>query len=109
MSKMKSVYGEPKDNYTFKIRLKSTILVIWFVILTIICLLPIYILIINATRGTSEIANGISFLPGSHLGKNFDTTKGILRWKHRKYSYKPLLVIWPTANASGSAEALAQL
>ena len=50
MSKMKSVYGEPKDNYTFKIRLKSTILVIWFVILTIICLLPIYILIINATR-----------------------------------------------------------
>ena len=59
MSKMKSVYGEPKDNYTFKIRLKSTILVIWFVILTIICLLPIYILIINATRGTSEIANGI--------------------------------------------------
>ena len=73
MSKMKSVYGEPKDNYTFKIRLKSTILVIWFVILTIICLLPIYILIINATRGTSEIANGISFLPGSHLGKNFDT------------------------------------
>ena len=67
MSKMKSVYGEPKDNYTFKIRLKSTILVIWFVILTIICLLPIYILIINATRGTSEIANGISFLPSCRI------------------------------------------
>ena len=50
MSNMKSVYGQPKDNYMFKIRLKSTILFIWCVILTIICLLPIYILVINATR-----------------------------------------------------------
>ena len=73
MSDMKSVYGAPKDNYTFKIRLKSTILVIWFIILTIICLLPIYILIINATRASSDIANGISFLPGSNLSKNIET------------------------------------
>ena len=70
MSNMKSVYGTGKDNYTAKIRLKSTILVIWFIILTIICLLPIYILIINATRENSEIANGISFVPGTNLGKN---------------------------------------
>ena len=71
MSKMKSVYGEPKDNYTFKIRLKSTILVIWFVILTIICLLPIYIIVINSTRTTADIIqNGISFIPGTNLFQN---------------------------------------
>ncbi|MBO5163069.1 MAG: carbohydrate ABC transporter permease [Ruminococcus sp.] len=71
MSKMKSVYGEPKDNYTFKIRMKSTILFIWFLFLTIVCLLPIYILIINATREHSQVANSISFIPGSHLVENF--------------------------------------
>ena len=45
---MKAVYGQAKDNYMFKIRLKSTILFIWCLILTVICLLPIYILLINA-------------------------------------------------------------
>ena len=50
MSNMKSVYGQGKDNYMFKIRLKSRNTFIWFVILTLICLLPIYILLINATR-----------------------------------------------------------
>ena len=73
MSKMKSVYGEPKDNYTASLKRKSVILTIWFVILTVICLLPIYILIINATRSNSSIANGISFVPGTSLGKNINT------------------------------------
>jgi len=73
MSKMKATYGEPKDNYTAKLKTKSTILTIWFIILTIVCLLPIYILLINATRNTHEIANSISFLPGSNLGKNIET------------------------------------
>lgn len=72
MSKMSKTYGEAKDNYTAKLRTKSIILTIWFIILTIICLLPIYILIINATRSSTEIANGISFLPGTNLGKNID-------------------------------------
>ena len=62
-----------KDNYSFKIKLKSGILLAWFIILTIICLLPLYILIINSTRSQSEIANGISFIPGSFLLKNIDT------------------------------------
>ncbi|WP_019678864.1 carbohydrate ABC transporter permease [Ruminococcus flavefaciens] len=69
--KMKSVYGDVKENYSFKIKLKSTILFIWFLILTIICLLPIYILVINATRSHTEIANGLSFIPGGNLGQNF--------------------------------------
>ncbi|MCR5599379.1 MAG: carbohydrate ABC transporter permease [Ruminococcus sp.] len=68
---MKSVYGKAKDNYSFKIKMKSTILVVWFVILTIICLLPIYILIINATRTHTDIANGLSFVMGKNLGNNF--------------------------------------
>ena len=72
MSKMKSTYGEPKDNYTAKLRIKSTILLVWFIFLTIVCLLPIYILIVNATRQSSDIVNSISFIPGGNLGKNID-------------------------------------
>ena len=68
---MKSVYGKAKDDGSFKIKLKSGILFVWFFILTIICLLPIYILVINATRTHTDIANGLSFIPGSNIGNNF--------------------------------------
>ncbi len=68
-----SVEKQPKDNYTFKLRLKSTILFIVCVILTLICLVPIYILIVNATRSHTEIANSLSLIPGSHLMKNINT------------------------------------
>lgn len=86
MSNMKSVYGEPKDNYMFKIRLKSTILFIWFLLLTIICLLPIYLLIINATRHNNDIAASFSLVPGSNLANNFEGIK-------EKFSaqFKPLI------------------
>ena len=70
MSKMKAVYGEDKGSYTAKLRTKSMILTIWFIFLTIVCLLPMYILIINATRSSTDIANGISFIPGTNLFKN---------------------------------------
>ena len=69
---MKSVYGKAKDNYTLKIKLKSGILFVWFLILTIICLLPIYILVINATRSHTDISNGLSFVPSTYLKSNFD-------------------------------------
>lgn len=71
MSKMDNVYGEPKSNYSAKIKIKSTILFIWFFFLTLICLIPIYILIVNATRSHAEIANSLSLIPSSSIGKNF--------------------------------------
>ena len=80
MSKMKAVYGEPKDNYTASLRVKSTVLTVWFVILTIICLLPIYILIVNATRESTAIANGVSFIPGTNLSKNISKLFGDINY-----------------------------
>lgn len=68
-----SVENQPKDNYTFKLRLKSGILFAVCVILTLICLVPIYILIVNATRSHTEIANSLSLIPGSYLMKNINT------------------------------------
>jgi len=98
MSKMNSVYGQGKDNYMFKIRLKSTILVIWFIILTIICLLPIYILVINATRSSDDIALGFSLTPGNSFIKNvktmlFDDEKPYKSAFKPFYGYRNSLII----------------
>lgn len=73
MSKMNKVYGEPKSNYTAKLKIKSAILFVWFVILTIICLLPLYMLIINASHSSSDISNGLHLLPGKFFGINLKT------------------------------------
>ena len=44
------------------------------VILTIICILPILIIVINATRLSGQIStNGFSLIPGNGLAKNWDT------------------------------------
>ena len=59
-----------KDNYTFKIRLKSGILFIVCVILTLICLIPIWILIVNATRTSTDIASSVSWWFGTNLIEN---------------------------------------
>lgn len=88
MSDMKSVYGQGKDNYMLKIRLKSTILFIWFVILTIICLLPIYVLLINATRSNNDISSGFSLIPGDYFATNF---KNMRTLEYAKNAFKPLI------------------
>ncbi|MGN1480292.1 carbohydrate ABC transporter permease [Porcipelethomonas sp.] len=62
--------SKAKDNYTAKLRAKSIVLFIVCVLLTLICLLPIYILIINATRKHVDIISSVSFIPGDQLVRN---------------------------------------
>ena len=59
-----------KDNYTFKLRVKSGILFVVCVILTLICLIPIYIMIVNATRSHVDIQSKVSFWFGDQLIRN---------------------------------------
>lgn len=68
---MKSTYDEPKANYSFKIKLKSCSLFLLMVILTVICLFPILILLVNATRESIDIMNGFTIVPGKALAENF--------------------------------------
>lgn len=58
-------------NYTFKTKMLRFWVYIILLILVIICILPIWILLVNATRSTSEIQQGISLLPSSHLIANW--------------------------------------
>lgn len=59
-----------KDSYTAKLRTKSVFIFIVCVLLTLICLVPIYILIINATRSHVDIIGSVSFIPGDQLVRN---------------------------------------
>ena len=61
-----------KDNYNMGIKIKSLIITLICVILAVICLLPIYLLVINATRVTSDILNGATLIPGDQLKINYD-------------------------------------
>lgn len=69
---MADSYNFSNAAYRRKIRTHSIIRFIVCVLLTIICLLPIYIILINSTRDNSEIIqNGISLLPGTNFIQNF--------------------------------------
>ena len=69
---MADSYNYSNKAYRRNLMIHSTIRFIVCVLLTIICLLPIYIIIINSTRTTAEIIeSGFSFLPGTGLVENF--------------------------------------
>ena len=60
--------------YTRKIMLQSVLRTVICILITIICLLPIYIIVINSTRASNDIiGNGVSLLPGGSLIDNFNT------------------------------------
>lgn len=42
------------------------------IILTLLCIIPIWLMFVNATRTTSQIQSGISMIPGSNLVNNWN-------------------------------------
>lgn len=70
---MKSMYGDNSKSYTASKRAKSILIFIFLVIISIICILPIYFLIINSTRNHVEIARQVvSFFPSTHFKDNWN-------------------------------------
>lgn len=66
--------SKKEQAYTRNIMIHSILRLIVCIILTLICLLPIYIIVINATRGSSDIIkSGVSLIPGGSLIDNFNT------------------------------------
>ena len=71
---MKEQYGQQKDSYHSQIMAKSIAIFVVCVLLTLMCLLPILILIINATHSNMELVqNPSQFFPGGSLGENIKT------------------------------------
>lgn len=60
-------------SYKFTTKLFKTLIYAALVILTVMCILPLWILLVNATRSTPEIMQGISLIPSKNLLVNWDT------------------------------------
>jgi len=60
-----------KDSYAAKTRMKSIGVMIVLIIFTVICILPIWILFVNATRQSQIITNeGLTLIPSNYFIKN---------------------------------------
>lgn len=69
---MKDSYNSSNADYLRKIKIQSVIRFIVCVIITIISLLPIYLMVINSTRSSGDIIiNGLSLIPGTEFFENF--------------------------------------
>ena len=59
--------------YAAKIMAQSIFRLVVCIIITVIALFPLLIMIINATRSSSEVTSGLSLIPGSSLIDNIKT------------------------------------
>ncbi|MBQ8825057.1 MAG: carbohydrate ABC transporter permease [Ruminococcus sp.] len=60
-----------KDNYIFMQRLKSAGCFVVCILLTLVCLIPLFLMIVNATRGHNDILSSpVSLIPGSNFVDN---------------------------------------
>lgn len=71
-----------KEN-SLALRTQQTLIYVVLGIFTLICIVPIWILLVNATRSTEEIQQGLSLLPSVHLMDNWDilTGRGFQIWQ----------------------------
>lgn len=53
-------------------KIKKTILYLMLILLTIICILPFLMMLVNATRSGSEIMTSFTLLPGTSLKENWE-------------------------------------
>jgi ABC-type glycerol-3-phosphate transport system permease component len=67
------------NNYKLRTNLMRVFVYIILAVLLVITILPIWLLIVNATRSTTEIQQGLSLFPSTHLLDNYQIllNKGI--------------------------------
>ena len=78
----KVTYNTEKGGYQSKVLLKSVLVYIVLIILTLICLVPLYMLFVQATKTSSQAALGFTFIPSTNMLKNFE----VLRTAYTKFN-----------------------
>jgi ABC-type glycerol-3-phosphate transport system permease component len=63
-------------SYKLSTNLTRGAIYVFLAILLIITIVPIWLLLVNATRSTTEIQQGISFLPSTHTLENYGILEG---------------------------------
>lgn len=71
----KVTYDSDKGGYQAQVILKSALIYLALIFLTLICLVPIWILVVNATRLHNDIIGNVSLIPSVHLFDNIKTLK----------------------------------
>ena len=71
----KVTYASDKGGYQAHVLVKSAAIYIVLILLTLICLIPIWILVVNATRLHNDIIGNVSLIPGTHLFDNIKTLR----------------------------------
>jgi multiple sugar transport system permease protein len=64
------------NSYRFNTTLMRVFVYMVLILILIVTIVPIWLLIVNATRSTFEIQQGISFLPSTHLLDNYGVLEG---------------------------------
>jgi len=72
MSKKIEYVGD-KGGYERQILIKSILIYVVLILLTLICLVPLWILFVNATREHAKIISEFTLIPGMNFAKNFKT------------------------------------
>ena len=65
-----------ESSYNFNTKAMRVLIYIFLGILLVITILPIWLLLVNATRSTLQIQQGISILPSTHTFENYDIITG---------------------------------
>lgn len=75
--------GIVRSNYKLKTTLLRGFIYVFLFILLLITIVPIWLLLVNATRSTTEIQQGISFLPSVYLFENYGILlgRGLNLWR----------------------------
>jgi multiple sugar transport system permease protein len=70
-------------NYNFRTSILRVFVYIVIFILLVVTIVPIWLLLVNATRSTVEIQQGISLLPSTHLFENYGILvgRGLNLWR----------------------------
>lgn len=71
----KVTYDSDKGGYQAHVIVKSVLIYVALIALTLMCLVPIWILVVNATRLHNDIIGNVSLLPSIHLFDNIKTLK----------------------------------
>ncbi len=71
------------SNYRLTTNILRGLIYIALVILLVITILPIWMLLVNASRSTVQIQQGLSFMPSTHLLENYDILlgRGLNLWR----------------------------
>ena len=65
-------------SYKLSLQIRRFFIYIIMIIITLLAIVPIYTMLINATRSTEQINNGLSLIPGTNLLYNWNalTSRG---------------------------------